>query len=152
MAEENLPKSNKRNCFIIVFLLSLLIFLMYHLLDQEGYGMNPDSNPPKWIMIKSRSCPFCIKQMQELQKASPLLKENLRILDQGDPATKKINLINFKGVPHFQNTLSGETFSGFTSIEKLENKIAKNIIKGRNAPTYIHRGVKYQWDKSKFPY
>jgi hypothetical protein len=153
-----------RNCFIIIFLLSLLIFLFYHLIAAEPYGMMPGTLHPKWIMIKSRNCPFCIEQMKELQKKSSIqLKENLQILDkdQDSVATSNLKLNNYKGVPHFQNMKTGETFSGFTSIEDLEKKIGKDSVnqwkdamqttQGRDARTFIHRGIKYNWDTNKFP-
>ena len=153
-----------RNCFIIIFLLSLLVFLFYHLVGGELYGMMPGTLHPKWIMVKSRNCPFCIQQMNELQKKSSIqLKENLQILDkdQDSAAIKTLKLHNYKGVPHFQNMKTGETFSGFTSIEDLEKKIGKDSVnqlkdamqttQGRNARTFIHRGDKYDWDTNKFP-
>ena len=156
--------SETRNCFIIIFLLSLLIFLFYHLVAAESYGMMPGTIHPKWIMVKSRNCPFCVEQMKELQKKSSIkLKENLQILDKDhDSKTiSKLKLNNYKGVPHFQNMSTGETFSGFTSIKDLEKKIGKDsvnqwkdqmqITQGRDAHTYIYRGTKYDWDTNKFP-
>jgi hypothetical protein len=153
-----------RNCFIIIFLLSLLIFLFYHLISEENYGMMPNTLHPEWIMVKSRNCPFCVQQLKELQKKSSIqLKENLQILDQekDSKALSQINLIEYKGVPHFQNMRTGESFSGFTKIEDLEKKIGKDSVKqwknaiqtsqGVDAKTFIHRGIKHDWDSDKFP-
>lgn len=150
--------ANTRNCFIIFFLLSLLIFLFYHLVaSDEPYGMMPGTIHPEWIMVKSRNCPFCIEQMKELRKKSSIkLKENLQILDkdQDSKAIEKLQLKEYRGVPHFQNMKTGESFSGFTSIEELERKIGKDAvqtIQGTDARTYIHRGVKNDWNTNKFP-
>ena len=154
--------AEKRNCFIIIFLFSLLIFLFYHLIATETYGLMPGTLRPEWIMVKSRGCPFCIDQMKELRRrASKQLKENLQILDKEDDSLvlRDLNLIEYNGVPHFQNLKTGETFSGFTSVNILEQKIGKDSVKhdslqtiqGRNARTFIHRGNKYDWDTTKFP-
>ena len=158
--------SNSRNCFIIIFLLSLLIFLFYHLIASEPYkgNMMPGTNYPQWIMVKSRNCPFCIDQLKVIRKKGSLqLKENLQIIDKDEDteALGKLKLIEYKGVPHFQNMRTGESFSGFTSIDDLESKIGKDsmnqrkdalqIQQGTDASTYIHRGVKYDWDTQKYP-
>ena len=56
---------------------------------------------------------------------------------------------------------TGESFSGFTKIEDLEKKIGKDSVKqwknaiqtsqGVDAKTFIHRGIKHDWDSDKFP-
>jgi hypothetical protein len=124
--------------------------------------MMPGASNPTWIYVYSKNCPFCIKQHQQLQGASPSLKENLKMVDKDNPqAMKQMNLINFSGVPHFQNMKTGETMTGLKPLSELEQKIGskskkkwKNTMqteRGRDARTFIWRGQKHGWDTSKYP-
>ena len=66
-----------------------------------------------------KSCPFCVKQKEHLEK-HPNLNEKIEHIDTDtEEGSSKFNKLNVNGVPHFECKSTGKSSTGYKEVKEL---------------------------------
>lgn len=83
-------------------------------------SVTKDSSMYSAILVKSDTCPFCIKQLEILDKYGSKASERIKILDSEKDAAEIQEIVgDYSSVPTWFNPITSEKTSGVKTIKEL---------------------------------
>lgn len=117
-----------------VLLIALIVVLIICLVRKDNFKNKVDSSNGDEVvmMFLMKSCPYCIKQKQELEKVgNKLFEKPVKMIDMQDPNNSElVKKYGVTGAPSFVNMNTGTIAVGYHS----DLKILENKLSGNNEP------------------